>query len=172
MSSNSSTVKLTREPGRSASEANSAISTNHAVRYVLSSLDEPSVRERRVQAILFIAEANWYDSDESPPPLLNTTFEKIRRGVFSPDIRKAIEDLDLRSRPSFKSGLRTKVYDISRVDPPNEIQGENPQKAKKYLDAVIKKSKNTSGDELMSLCLDFDEVQSLTSGEKVRFEKK
>jgi hypothetical protein len=163
---------LSRSPNDPGSETGSAITTENAVQYLLGKLNRPSVREQRVQALLFIAEANWHDAGNSPPPLLDTEFQKIRRGVFSSDVRRAIDSLNLRSRPSFRDDIRMEVYDISLIEPPNrdDISGENVSKAIEYLDAIVDSSEESSTEELMKKCLTFDEVKPLTSGETIAFD--
>ncbi|QSW98163.1 hypothetical protein [Haloterrigena alkaliphila] len=141
-----------------------AIKTRPAVQYVLAKSSDNYVSERRVQAILFSAEVNWQSNNDYS--LLDATFEKIRRGVYSKEIRKAFQSLGLRSRRAYHDGYQTRKFDTRPVDTPdqNEVDGKEVEEAFDMLDAVLDDVRDVPEDDIMGWCLNLEDVRSLNSG--------
>lgn len=163
-------VKLSDGRNANDSSPKHAIDTTDAVRYLLGISEQPRIREQRLQGLLFIAEVSWRNGDTSLP-LLDTEFKKVRRGVYSQDIRDALTSLDLRSRPSFEGVGRTTVYDISLLDPPENLEGENVEDATDLISEVRKQFEQMDHKEVMKECVQYEVVEGLTAGQVVRFDR-
>jgi hypothetical protein len=156
------------------SDDSSVLEPHQVVQKILAK-ETGSLFEKRVQAIAFLAEVTWivddHDSEESNPPLTGAEFRRTARGVFSPQIREAMGEIDhIYSRVAYIQGNRTRKFETSNVtDPAEEEESGEGAKSDAYrvVNDAVSLADNFSDETLMSMCLTMDDVESMETGETI-----
>lgn len=97
-----------------------AVTVEEAIRSLLSHDSIDSISERRIHHLLFLAELNWSDSAKTEKPLTEATYRKSRTGIHSRDISRALDDLSVRFRYSYKTHGKTRVFDARLCEEPEK----------------------------------------------------
>ncbi|SEK87010.1 hypothetical protein [Haloferax larsenii] len=154
------------------SDCSAALEPTQAVQKILSK--EDSVFEKRVQAIAFASELEWLIQDEFPeekcPRLTTARYYRTPRGVFSPEIREALNKINhVYSRVAYSKGHRTRKYNTSQVaDPATEsTDSEGETKAYEIINEVYKSAEELSDGVLMDWCLTIDDISGLDTGDQI-----
>lgn len=135
---------------------------------------EDSIYEKELQALAFISELQWLserDSEEAEH-LSKAQYYRTPRGVYSEEIRNAIEQFDdIYSRVAYSNGYRTKKWDTSNISAPHDknTSDSNTNKERSFdtIEAILQTTQDMSGDYLMRFCLEVDDVRGLDTGDKI-----
>lgn len=149
---------------------------HQTVQKILAEEDD-SVFEKRVQAIAFLVEVAWivndHDLERPKPPLTGAEFRRAVRGVFSPQIREAMGEIDrVYSRVAYVQGNKTRKYTTSKVRDPAREGGSNEETelaAYEIIKEIVEfaDNYNFSDDNLMKVCLTLEYVQELETGKPI-----
>lgn len=147
---------------------------HRTVQKILAEVDG-SVFEKRVQAIAFLAEVVWNVNDhgfeEPKTSLTGAEFRRAARGVFSPQIREAMGEINrVYSRIAYIQGNRTRKYNTNKVTDPARERGSDEgaeSVAYRIIRETVEFADQFSDETLMRVCLTLDDVEGKETGELI-----